>query len=300
MNVTFRQLRAFVHVAELGTFVDAARSIHVTASALSIVVAELEKTLGFRVFDRTTRRVRLSTQGEEYLPYARRVLQDLESAQRCAEALRDQKTGIVRLATSQLIAWTLMPAAFAAFREFRPDIRVEPMDLAVDEILPSLDAGRVDLAITLAAPSDFDLQTRVLFDSRVHVACGPSHPWAKRKSLRWRDLRDEPLIFTGIDTPQRINAALPEGPQLEAAWHVEHTATALGLVASGFGSAICAGYVEPLLQMHKLHKVPLMDPVVTREFALFTSRRRGSTPAMDALSEFLQQFFSKAAFRRSL
>ena len=113
MNVTFRQLRAFVHIAELGTFVDAARAVPVTASALSIVVAELENTLGFRVFDRTTRRVRLSAQGEEYLPYAQRVLQDLESAQRCAEALRNRKTGIVRIATSQLIAWTLMPAAFA-------------------------------------------------------------------------------------------------------------------------------------------------------------------------------------------
>lgn len=298
MHVTFRQLRAFVHVAELGTFVDAARSIHVTASALSIVIAELEGTLGFRVFDRTTRRVRLSVQGEEYLPFARRVLQDLESAQRCAEALRNQKTGIVRIATSQLIAWTLMPAAFVAFRELRPNFRVEPMDLAVDEILPALDAGRVDLAITLAAPSELDVQLRVLFGSRVHVACGPSHQWAKRKSLRWRDLLDEPLIFTGIDTPQRINAALPDGPQLQAALHVAHTATALGLVASGFGSAICAGYVEPLLQMHKLHKVQLVDPIVTREFALFTSRRRGSTQAMDALSEFLLQFFSKAGVRR--
>jgi DNA-binding transcriptional LysR family regulator len=228
------------------------------------------------------------------------VLQELGSAQRCAEALRNQQTGIVRIATSQLIAWTLMPAAFAAFRKLRPDIRVEPFDVAVDEILPSLDAGRVDLAITLAAQSELDLQTRNLFGSRVHVVCGPLHPWAKRKSLRWRDLRDEPLIFTGIDTPQRINAALSDGPQLQAAWQVEHTATALGLVASGFGSAICAGYVEPLLQLHKLHKLSLIDPVVTREFALFTSRRRGSTPAMDALSEFLQGFFSKAGIRRTI
>lgn len=65
MNVTLRQLRAYTTVAELGSFVDAARSMHITASALSLQVSELEQTLGFRVFERTTRRLKLSVAGRQ-------------------------------------------------------------------------------------------------------------------------------------------------------------------------------------------------------------------------------------------
>ena len=296
MNVTLRQLHAFVSVAELGSFVAVARAMHVTASALSTLIGDLEEGLGFRVLDRTTRRVQLSASGQQYFPYAQRVLADLESAGRCALDLRSGKSGLVRIATSQLIAWTLMPPVFAAFRAIQLDVRLEPLDLAVDEILPGLEAGRADLAITLHAAAA-ELQAVPAFVSRVHLACMASHRWAARKRLRWADLVDEPLIFTGIDTPQRINAALPEGPVLQAARRVEHTGTALSLVASGFGSAICAGYVRPMCAMHQLAMIPLVEPVMERQFSIYTQRRRALPPAVEGFREFLVSWFGRTGGR---
>jgi DNA-binding transcriptional LysR family regulator len=292
-GVTLRQLRAFVQVAERESFVAASRELHVTASALSILIAELEQALGFRVLDRTTRRVRLSAAGSQYFPWAERVLMDLQGAHRCAEELRSQKTGVVRVATSQVIAWTLMPPVYAAFRAFRPDVRLEPLDLAVDEILPSLASGRADLAITLAGPPGEELRALPVFASRVHLACRLDHRWAGRKRLGWSELAEEPLIFTGTDTPQRINAALPPQLRLEGARQVEHTGTALALVASGFGSAICAGYVRPMCGMHRLRMVPLAEPEVVREFALYAPRRRAASPPVEGFAGFLAQWFGK-------
>jgi DNA-binding transcriptional LysR family regulator len=293
LNISLRQLQALVTVAEMGSFVAASRAMHVTASALSILVAELERTLGFRVLDRTTRQVRLSAAGEQYIPYAKRVLEDLASAQRCALELRSEKTGVVRIATSQVIAWTLMPPVLAAFRAARPDVRLEPMDMAVDEILPGLEAGRADLAVTLRIAPGPELHATPAFSSRVHVACRADHRWAARKRLRWADLAGEPLIFTGVDTPQRINAALANGPKLEAAWQVGHTGTALSLVASGFGSAVCAGYVRPMGAMHKLRMIPLTEPTVVRQFAIFAPRRRALTPAVEGFRKFLAEWFAR-------
>ncbi|HSW18743.1 MAG TPA: LysR substrate-binding domain-containing protein [Ramlibacter sp.] len=291
-NVTVRQLRAFVTVAQLGSFVDASRALHVTSSALSIVIAELEGALGFRVLDRTTRRVRVSGPGEQYLPYAQRILFDFESAQRCAVDLRNQKTGVVRVAASQVIAWTLLPPVFAAFRRLRPDVRIDPMDLGVDEILPALEEGRADIGVTLKMPSD-TLEAVTAFESRVYVACRADR-WAGRKRVRWDELSGEPLIFTGTDTPARINAALPDGPVLEAAWQVAHTGTALALVASGFGSAICAGYVRPMTAIHKLRMIPLVEPTVLRSFSIYASRARSMGPAVDAFRAFLASHFAAA------
>lgn len=293
MNITLRQLRAFTSVAELGSFVDAARSMHITASALSLLVGELEQTLGFRLFDRTTRRVKISVAGRQYLPYARRVLNDLENAHRCAIELRHQKTGIARIAATQSLAWTLMPPAFAAFRELRPDIRVEPLDVPVDQVLREVDEGNADLAITVRGNTDLALQFVPLFTSRLHFVCRTDHKWAERKRLRWVDLDGEPLILTGSDTPQRLNASLPQGPQLQAAWQTSHSGTSVALVASGFGSAICASYLRPMIEMHKLRMIPLSEPTLVREIALYSSRTQPMTSAVEAFLDYLVKYFAQ-------
>jgi DNA-binding transcriptional LysR family regulator len=294
MNVTVRQLRAFVTVARLGSFVAASRALHVTPSALSIVIGELERVVGFRVLDRTTRKVRLSGAGEQYFPYAERILLDMDDAERCAADLKNQKTGIVRIATTQVIGWTLMPQAYAAFREVRPQVRVDPVDVAIDDILPSIARGQADIGIILPVPADDSLAGEPLFTSRVHLACPARHRWARRKAIEWREIADEPLIFTGHDTAARIHAQLPQGPMLNAAFQVGNTTSALALVASGFGVAVCSGFVKPLGRVHDLRMIPLVKPAVLRAMMLYTNRTRQSSPAVESLRQFLLQHFRRA------
>ena len=106
-NITLRQLRAFVAVAELGSFTAAAGRMHLTQSALSVLVRELERELGARLFDRHTRRVLMTEAGHELLPYATRVLAELEQAASSVAGLRDKRRGRLRLAVPQLMASTL-------------------------------------------------------------------------------------------------------------------------------------------------------------------------------------------------
>src|SRR3954471_4202212 len=78
MTVTLKQVRAVLAVAQAGNFTRAAHLIHVSQSALSVLIREIESDLGVRLFDRTTHSVELTEAGQEFLPYAARVLADLD------------------------------------------------------------------------------------------------------------------------------------------------------------------------------------------------------------------------------
>ena len=101
MNVSLRQLRAFVAVAHSGSFTDAAASLHITQSALSGLIKELESALGVQVVQRSTRKVQLSAIGAEFLPLAARILQDLDGALQAIVDLKSLKSGVVRVAVPQ-------------------------------------------------------------------------------------------------------------------------------------------------------------------------------------------------------
>ena len=134
-NLTLRQLRAFAAVAEQGSFTAAAARLHLTQSALSVLVRELERELGARLFDRHTRRVLLTEAGRELLPYATRVLADLEQAASSVAGLSDKSRGWLRLAMPQLMASTLGARAIAAFHRQHPGIAIELHDTPPDQLV---------------------------------------------------------------------------------------------------------------------------------------------------------------------
>ncbi|HPW31187.1 MAG TPA: LysR family transcriptional regulator, partial [Rhodoferax sp.] len=109
MNITLRQLRAFVALAQTSSFTDAAASLHVTQSALSGLIKELELALGVQVVNRSTRKVSLSEAGREFYPLVARLLQDLDGALDTISDLKLLKRGLVRIAAPQLMSASVMP-----------------------------------------------------------------------------------------------------------------------------------------------------------------------------------------------
>ncbi|MES2363370.1 MAG: LysR family transcriptional regulator [Pseudomonadota bacterium] len=294
MNISFRQLRAFTTIGRLGSFVDAANALHVTPAALSIMIRSLEDTLGFRVFDRTTRRVTLTEAGQQYFQQAEQVLIDLRHAELLAQDIRSRKTGVVRIATTQVVIWTLLPKIFAAFHKKWPDIRIEPIDVPNDQIISSVENNQADLAITFKVPVAGNIEATPLFSSRSHVVCNSRHRFARRKSLSWTALSEEPIIFIGRGSELRIRSELPQEIILNSRYEVNNTSTALALAASGAGVAICAGYVRPMTQMHNLSIIALSDPVIRRPFMLYRNCARSMGPAVEEHRSFLLDYFAKA------
>src|SRR2546430_1060300 len=123
-RLTPRQLETFVAVAETRSFSLAAERLGLTPSAVSQLIAELESVVGFRLFDRTTRKVAPSSAGREFLGPAESALRHLRLAESAAEDVKSRAAGIVRIAAPQVLASVVLPAAIRAHAAERPKVAV--------------------------------------------------------------------------------------------------------------------------------------------------------------------------------
>jgi DNA-binding transcriptional LysR family regulator len=297
LNISLQQLRAFASVARLGSFADAAKAMHLTPAALSLLVGSLEREVGFRVFHRTTRRVELSEQGHAYLPHAERVIDQMRAAHQIADEIRLRSTGHVRIAMTPLMQLTVLPPVFAAFRQRWPHISLELLDVPTDQVLASVDGGQADLAISYAMPVVPRIDAELLFTSPLVAVISPQHRLSAQKSLHWLDLRDEPLIFIARGMELRVGAELPPEIQLNLNHRTTNGVTAFALVASDSGIAIVPAYASSLAAVHGLCISPVVKPVIERRFMLY--RRHGSDPlpGVQVCRQFLIDYFGELGNR---
>src|SRR5689334_9949487 len=142
-----RLLRSFVAVAEELHFGRAARRLHLSQPPLSVHVKRLEADLGVQLFERTRRRVALTTAGAELLERARRLLADAEQAVAEVQRVARGETGRVTIGYTSTATHVVLPEALPRFRAAHPEVRVELVELRSALQPDALRAGRVDLGI---------------------------------------------------------------------------------------------------------------------------------------------------------
>ena len=128
MEFTSRQLRAFHLVAQHRNFTRAAEALFITPSGLSVLIRELERQLGFRIFDRTTRQVSLTAQGSELLTVTRPALNALEEGMSRIEQAVKRKNRRISIGTTPWFAAHVLPPAIKEFRDRHPDLQVQLFD----------------------------------------------------------------------------------------------------------------------------------------------------------------------------
>ncbi len=301
MNVTLRQLRAFTAVAALGSFTAAAGQLHLTQSALSVLVRELERELGTRLFDRHTRRVELTEAGRDFLPHVDQIFVELEAGTARVAGLRDKRRGLLRVGAPQLMACTLMPRVIAAFRTVHPAVDVRLTDTLPELMLARLSGGDVELAIGPDTTSGAELQRRPVLSDRHWLICRPDHPLAALRRVRWSDVATHPFVAPTRDFMKRLVpelAAQLRQVRLEPAYEVSYMTTALGLAASGLGVTACPSYSRPIVRGYGLKMLPLVAPVFYREVCAFTLAGRSLSPAADAFLRTLDDVVRAEARER--
>ncbi|MEJ7686139.1 MAG: LysR substrate-binding domain-containing protein [Variovorax sp.] len=295
MNLTLRQLRAFAAVADTGSFTAAAATLHLTQSALSVLVRELEREMGVQLFDRHTRRVLLSEAGREFQPSVQRVLADLAGAVAGVTELREQKKGVLRLAAPQLMACTLMPRVIAAYSARHPEVDVRLTDTLPEHLLAGLLSGEAELAVGQDVAVDAaTVARRTLFRDRHWLICPPEHAFARRRKVRWSELGPYTFIAPTRDFRQRVLPELEADArafmQRSTTHEVSYMTTALGMVASDLGLTVCPTYSAPLVRAHGLQMVRLERPDFHREVCVYAAARRSLSPAAAGFVEMLEQF----------
>ena len=187
-------MRAFVALARTGNFTLAAQALHVTQSALSGLIKELEQTLGARVVDRSTRRIDVTDIGRELLPLFSQMIDDLDGALANVADHTRLKKGVVRIAAPQLMACTLLPPSIAAYRELHPDISVRLADTEVEGVIARVMSGEADFGIGPERTPAPPLLARELFTMPFALVLPPHHPLAARARVTWQDAAAYPFI----------------------------------------------------------------------------------------------------------
>jgi DNA-binding transcriptional LysR family regulator len=300
---TLRQLEAFVTVADLHSFSSSGERLGLTSQAVSQLVAELESVLGFRLFDRTTRRVSLSSAGRDFLASAETVLHHVQATESAADDVRNRAAGVVRVGAPLVLASTALPAAIKAYLKERPKVVVRIRDTPVDALVDRVGAGDVDLAIGPDREVGSDVSREALFDSPWVLWCAPEHALASRRRIGWADLRNVPLVAAGRDhersvAQMHINA--PEGARITPVDVVDNISTALGIAAQGLAATLAPAYVGVLARTFGLVMRRVVEPETVRKVCLYRPVGRNLSPVSEGFAEHLAAWLPRWQIRASM
>ena len=194
INLTVRQLRAFSLVAQHHNFSRAAQAFFITPSGLSVLIRELESQLGFRLFDRTTRHVMLTSHGQEFLPVAQKTLADLDGAVSRIGQSATESSRTLSVCAAPLIAANVLPQAIKEFRAHQPGLRVQLHDCEPADIIPMVESGKLDIGLRVLYKPTPGLRRTPVFRFRLMVVRPDNDPAFRRASTTWSALKREKLI----------------------------------------------------------------------------------------------------------
>lgn len=240
-----RQLRALAAVAETGTYLAAAETLHIAQPAVWKQVRTLEDELGLRLFEKHGRRVRLTGEGRQFAERANDLVSQANRLRSFAADLKTGTTGVVRISCVAPHISRCLAAARAEVQRGHPDIRIEFSEgMGATGIDPTveLETGSVDLAVGEAS-GRAGVDSHPLYMARVVLPVAETHPWRRRQSVSVRDLRGKPLIVapTGALSRNLLEAACDEAgfrPLIDTVSRNPSTLLALG--ASGAGIPVAA------------------------------------------------------------
>jgi len=298
-NISIRQLQAFVEVAANGSFTRAAEGLHLTQSTLTAQIQQLEEQAGLKLFDRTTRRVLLTAEGERFLPVAERLLSDFAAAMTDLQSRAELKQGHVSLAGSPSVVTRLLPSALAHFRTRHPAISVHIRDDSAGSLEQRVLNNEVDFALAGNHSRQPDLDYRPLLRDRYGLVVPRHHPLANETTLSWDSVPSHELLLLSRDTGIRAqlerfadNGQLPirlDGASMEAT----NPAGLAALIAQNLGVSVLPALAADTRSFEQLRFIPLQQPRLEREICIITRRGRALGPAAAALLESVREQLSR-------
>src|SRR5690348_8619354 len=278
-----RQVRAFVSLAQTGSFTKTARQLHLSQSAISHSIKALEDEVQCRLLDRLGKSVVLTLAGEQLLGHAQRILSEMDEARQRLRDLGKWGQGRLRIGASPTSCQYLLPKVLREFKESFPKclIQIEPGDTAA--ALELLENRRIDLALTLEPRHLGELEFRPLFKDELRFLVSPIHPWAKTGRVDRSEITRQRYIL--YNRKSYMADMIDEYFQQEAM--VLPTSIELGnmeaikeLVKLGLGVSILAPWVaQKELAEGSLHALPLGQRKLKRRWGVLLRRGQRLTLA---------------------
>lgn len=288
LNVSTRQLKAFVALAELRNFTRAAADCHLSQPAFSALIRALEEAIGVRLFDRNTRKVELTAEGGLFLEGAARLLRDLEHALVDLGEHAARRRGRVAIAVLPALAAGWLPDVLAAFHQQYPGIELDVADALSEDCVERVRTGRADFALAAIRASAPELRTDLFCADRFYLVCRKDHHLAQRRRPALAELAGEAFVHLSRASSVRQHIEVAFWPaQTNRVMEVEQLSTVAGMVRAGLGITI----VPALTLFHfadpGLVTRPLNAPDLVRQIFVIRPRDRSLSAAAQALFEMV-------------
>ncbi|KAB8145015.1 LysR family transcriptional regulator [Chloroflexia bacterium SDU3-3] len=300
-----RQLRSFAAVARLRHFTHAAEELHLAQPALSQQIRQLERELGVRLLDRSSRRVALTEAGKALYIHAQGLLADLDRAEYAMAAFAGLRRGRVSIGTLQTVAEGTLPPLIARFHQRYPGLEIHLIEEMTDQLTAMVLGGLLDIAFIHTAEHEGqpgvefppvqhpDLICTPLYRERLMVTLAPAHRLAAMPSVPFAALRGEPLIVFKAGASLRLLVAAAcayHGFAPQISCEVSGATSARALAAEGLGAAILPRSAAEGQGPHVAAR-PIHAPAMTRTVMLVRHRGRDLSPATEVFLETVRDVY---------
>lgn len=292
MELSLHRLRMLRELNRKGTVTAAASALHYTASAVSQQLAQLERDVGARLFERVGRRVQLTDLGKLLAAHAEDILDSVEQATLALEEAQEAATVTLRAGVFATVAAGLLPAALSTLAGRHPGIRLHTKQLPPELTAPAVKDGDVDLAFTLdyadaPMPWDASLLGAQIAVERLHVAAPAGVLGTGPVPLS--DLAEHPWILAGPRSHfgRAVQAAcLRNGFRPNIAHEVDEQATAMAMVAAGMGITLVSD-LGLALRPPGMDALPLTTPI-TRTVSIVYRSTAARRPALQMVIDVVR------------
>src|SRR5215472_17127515 len=191
-----RHLRYFVAVAETENVSRAALKLHISQPGISRQIRDLEDEIGFALFERSAKSIKLTSAGKTFLTEARSVLERADEAVKTARAIATGAQGELHVGYAPSPTSRILPPALRAFQSELPNVRVKLHDCSSEEMLSGLREGKLQLAFLVRPTAKMlrGLHFEELMRDAIRVAVAPNLPLARKRTVSLAEVAHEPLV----------------------------------------------------------------------------------------------------------
>jgi DNA-binding transcriptional LysR family regulator len=289
MKNSIQHIRAFLAVANSGSFAKAALELNLSPSALTVQIQQLEQWLGVTLLERSPRQVSLTAAGQKNRGPMEKLLLDLDNIVSGSRDLAALRRGVVTIAALPSLCSGALPPILKSFRGQFPGVEVRLRDVVAQRIDALVREGEVDFGLGVRARMSHGLEFEVVMVDRLSLFVPADHPLALRRSILLSELDGEPIILTGRDSSVRERVErlfAEEGLTLTPGLEANYMSTVMALVRQGLGMTLLPESADE--GRGDLIQVRIEHGGVNREIGLITRAGFGLSPAAQRFIEVMK------------
>ncbi|MES9854751.1 MAG: LysR family transcriptional regulator [Candidatus Thiodiazotropha sp. L084R] len=284
----FASLRAFVQVAREGSFSLAGETLYLTQPAVSKRVANLENELSVRLFDRVGRQVFLTEAGQQLLPRAEQILQEMADIQRELSNLSGEISGQLIMGTSHHIGLHRLPPVLRRFTDCYPKVALDIRFMESEKACQAVEHSELEMAVVTLPLNPIDtLDTQRIWHDPLCVAVGPDHDLAQQRTISASQLIEYPAVLPtkGTYTRTLLEQSIKQLQlEVDCTLATDYLETLKMMTNIGLGWSLLP---EIFLEGGEIRKIEVPELQLNRSLGIVTHRKRTLSNAANAMRQQL-------------